>query len=157
MSIAYSCTRRESRTWPCCSPPPPQDTLSPSLPVLGPRFWSMPNLIIVYIGAMADRLRRLPANRRHPPRLVAGEPLVDGPPARSSSSCSRSFQSGGMPRTAHSAGLTSVEGKRGSRICFSFREPCHGRYPHKRPRNCDPLRCIGRRGCEFECRQKEGS
>jgi len=39
----------------------------------------MPNLIIVYIGAMADRRRRLPANRRHPPRLVAGELLVDGP------------------------------------------------------------------------------
>jgi len=38
----------------------------------------MPNLIIGYIGAMADRRRRLPANRRHPPRLVAGEPLVDG-------------------------------------------------------------------------------
>jgi hypothetical protein len=42
----------------------------------------MPNLIIVYIGAMADRLRRLPANRRHPPRLVAGELLVDGPRRR---------------------------------------------------------------------------
>ena len=34
-----------------------------------------------------------------------------------------------MPGAAHSAGLTSIEGKRGSRICFFFREPCHGRCP----------------------------
>jgi hypothetical protein len=46
------------------------------------------------------------------------------------------------------AALTSVDGKRGSRICFCFREPCHGRYLHNQE-NCDPLRRIGRGGANL--------
>jgi hypothetical protein len=98
---------------------------------------------------LTQYFKHLGGVRGDPPGLVAGEELGRRAPTgrileidvgeRLAGSvaddealgCSSITPGDGKSRAALSGGLTSIEGKRGSRICFFFREPCHGRYPHK--------------------------